>query len=109
MDKTIANILVFFFISTGVVIAEDSRGYNPIREIKVWDRNIGVFLDGKSLHTCRAVTANKSVFALDIQSPNGEQKYSLIMAAFLSGKPVQFMYKCGADNNPYIRHVRVRN
>lgn len=106
VHTTIFSFLMISFLIGGTALAKDSPGYKSIVEIKAWDRRIEIYLEGENLHTCRGDI--KSLFKLDMQSANAEQKYSLLLATFLSGKMAKLAYKCGANDYPEILGVRTR-
>jgi hypothetical protein len=87
--------------------ALDTASYTAIREVKAWSTKIDVYFEGGIEHACGG--GEKTRFMLDVNSVNAEQKYDLLMAAFLSGRAVSLNYTCGNDGFPYISGVRTRN
>lgn len=85
---------------SGVTNAINSN-YANITEIKSWDTKNDIYLSIG--HDCGGTDVSRYNLAKE-----DNQKYALLLSAFISGMYVNLAYNCGTDGYPIIVGVRAR-
>lgn len=107
MKKLLVSLIMglcLVTIGSSKAFASNTSAYLQIKELKVWSSSIDVYFTNGEEHQCVG-GGSLTRFKLDAQKEN---YYSMLVAAFLSGRRVMLRYSCDTKAVPWITGVRVR-
>lgn len=96
--------ICFVLLGSSTAFAYSTSGYILVKEMRVWDSRIDVYLESAESHKCGGSSYQRRF----VLKPDEKRHFRALVAALFSGKQVQLYYSCDSSALPWINAVLIK-